>query len=70
VKKEANMDALWMALLFVLLGADLLGIGILEVHIVDIESCLICCVMSATFLSYHAVTKIRGARRRRREEHI
>lgn len=55
------MNALWMAFLFALLGADLLGIGIVETYTVDIGACLFCCVVSTTMLSYHAVARKREA---------
>jgi len=49
------MNALWMALLFVLLGADLLGIGIVETSTVDTGTCVMCCIVSTTLLFYHAI---------------
>jgi len=60
------MNALWMALLFVLLGADLLGIGILGKYAVDTEACIVCCILAAISLLCHAVVRKREERQGRK----
>jgi len=57
------INALWIALLFLLLSADLLAIGVFEKYAVDIGACIVCYIVGTTALFCHIVAKKREQRR-------
>jgi hypothetical protein len=62
------INALWMALLFLFLGADLLAIGIFEKYAVDIGACIVCYVVGTATLFCHIVARKREERRGRTKQ--